>query len=113
VISTAVGGVVDVLGPAQRNEPEGFSCCPRGLRVASQDEAGFVAGLLRLIDDSPLRRELGECGERFIRANYSKERLLADVAALYEQLLTDSAAPVLAAPPPKVELGKQVIRCAS
>jgi glycosyltransferase involved in cell wall biosynthesis len=113
VISTAVGGVVDLLGQPQE-EDEGLVICPRGLRVASGDTDGLVRGLQRLIDDLPLRRQLGQRGEQFIRTHYSKERLLADMAALYDELLSLQATPASGrAALAEIELGKQVIRCAS
>ncbi len=121
VISTSVGGVVDLLGPQRPSGEPGalatgvarFSICQRGLSVASGDEEGFVSGLNHLINDSLLRRDFGDCGEQFIRANYSKQRLLADMARLYEELLTDGAAARRDEAPRTVDSGKQVMQCAS
>lgn len=88
VIATAVGGVVDLLGDAvSENQNEGYSVCRRGVSVPSNDVEAFAAGLIRLVEDSNLRRELGEQGLAYVTGNYSKERLLDDVRALYSKLL--------------------------
>jgi glycosyltransferase involved in cell wall biosynthesis len=84
VISTGVGGVVDLLGAA---EQEGaFTVCERGLRVASGDAEGFAAGLANLLQNAEMRRTLGEKGRRFVIENYNVNRLLRDVRELYDTL---------------------------
>ncbi len=89
VIATAVGGVVDLLGEAvSENQNEGYSVCRRGVSVPSNDVEAFAAGLIRLVEDSHLRRELGEQGLAYVTGNYSKERLFNDVRALYSELLS-------------------------
>ena len=93
VIATAVGGVVDLLGAKVSAQPGRFTIHERGLSVASGDAEGFAKGLDYLIANQSLRRELGERGQEFVSQNYTKERLLADMAALYAELLeVDSAA---------------------
>ncbi|HYO90971.1 MAG TPA: glycosyltransferase, partial [Pyrinomonadaceae bacterium] len=99
VIATAVGGVVDLLGEpltrsSSRNESQagtregdGFVVCERGVRVSPNQEEAFCAGLARLVAEQDLRRELGERGRRFVERQYSKERLLADVIKLYDELI--------------------------
>jgi glycosyltransferase involved in cell wall biosynthesis len=89
VISTAVGGVVDLLGQTlSEGRDGGFVVCERGVRVRPDDARGFAAGLAQLIADESLRREIGERGLQFVLAHYSKERLLADIKSLYADLLT-------------------------
>ena len=85
VIATAVGGVVDLAGP-EVEAAEGYQVCERGVLVEPQNAESFALGLARLIDDGGLRRELGGRGHKFIVQNYSKERLLRDVAELYAHL---------------------------
>jgi glycosyltransferase involved in cell wall biosynthesis len=88
VISTAVGGVVDLLGaPVSHEASASFQTCERGLRVPANDATAFAAGLRRLVEDSDLRQTLGERGLAFVQRNYSKERLLENVRALYADLL--------------------------
>lgn len=100
VISTAVGGVVDLLGDAVRtgngsdrptasSEPSAaFTVCERGISVPPDDAHAFAAGLAHLVADAALRRETGERGLQFVTAQYSKERLLQDIKSLYADLLT-------------------------
>ena len=88
-ISTAVGGVVDVLGAVQQRVSEDgaiYEIRERGITAASNDEAGFAAGLRRLVNDAALRDELAARGRAFAHATYSKERLIADMIALYREL---------------------------
>jgi glycosyltransferase involved in cell wall biosynthesis len=88
VISTAVGGVVDLLGDPISEKPGAlFLTCQRGVSVPPNDAAAFADGLGRLVDDPTLRREIGERGLQFVQSNYSKDRLLEDESALYAELL--------------------------
>ncbi|HXG85331.1 MAG TPA: glycosyltransferase [Pyrinomonadaceae bacterium] len=86
VISTEVGGVVDLLGAAQAEE-DGFKICERGVLVDSNDATGFCDGLIRLAKDSQLRTRAGANGKKFVRENYSKERLIHDIQKLYRDLI--------------------------
>src|SRR3989440_10579853 len=87
VMATAVGGVVDLLGARVSAQPERFTLHERGLAVAIGDAKGFAKGLDYLIANQSLRGELGERGHAFVSRNYAKERLLADMTALYAELL--------------------------
>jgi glycosyltransferase involved in cell wall biosynthesis len=99
VIATAVGGVVDLLGETgSENQNESYSVCRRGVSVPSDDVEAFAAGLIRLVEDSVLRRELGERGLAYVTCNHSKERLLNEVRALYNELLKRSPLPAEARP---------------
>jgi glycosyltransferase involved in cell wall biosynthesis len=88
VIATTVGGVVDLLGePQDTRQEEDYTLHRRGLGVKSNDAAGFASGLLHLIQNSGLRHRLGDEGQEYVVAHYSKERLLDDIRGLYKQLL--------------------------
>ena len=88
VISTAVGGVVDLLGAPNRKDPDAsFWVCPRGIGVVPGDPLAFAAGLAFLVEDATLRRETGERGLQFVAAYYSNERLIEDIRNLYVDLL--------------------------
>jgi len=88
IISTAVGGVIDLLGnPIPQESDTPFVMCQRGLGIPANNAVAFAAGLERLVTDSKLRREIGERGLQFVESNYSKDRLLEDVSALYKELL--------------------------
>ena len=86
VISTAVGGVVDLLGE-RREEHDGFAVCERGIAVASGDAAGFARGLIYLAKNERLRFSLAENGRDFVHKIYSKERLIEDIRSLYRRLI--------------------------
>jgi glycosyltransferase involved in cell wall biosynthesis len=85
VISTSVGGVVDLLGEIE-TEKDGFVVCRRGLRTASGDHESFYKGLIYLAENEALRDRTSAAGKRFIEENYSKERLVGDIKRLYEKL---------------------------
>jgi len=86
-ISTVVGGVVDVLGAVVERlgerTSEGYEIRERGITAASNDDAGFAAGLRRLLTDAALRQTLAERGRAYARTTYSKERLIADIIRIY------------------------------
>lgn len=85
VISTAVGGVVDLLGKVVEKK-SGFQICERGISAASGDAEGFCEGLRHLVDDAALRETFGRRGREFVEKNYGKSRLVEDIAALYRGL---------------------------
>ena len=100
VISTAVGGVIDLLGdPIPQESDSPFVMCQRGLGIPPNDAAAFAAGLVRLVEDSELRREIGKRGLQFVESNYSKDRLLENVSALYNDLLSGKTTSVKAHSP--------------
>lgn len=86
VISTAVGGTIDLLG-ASASKIKNFAVAARGVLTESENAAAFVDGLAVLIENQNLREKLAESGEQFVRAKYSKERLLSDIEKLYRELL--------------------------
>ncbi|MEP6568712.1 MAG: glycosyltransferase [Acidobacteriota bacterium] len=95
VIATAVGGVVDLLGSCNitafaatdAKAGDGYVICEHGVAVRSHDVDAFTRGLRFLVEAETLRREMGERGRLYVEQNHSKERLVADVVALYEELL--------------------------
>jgi glycosyltransferase involved in cell wall biosynthesis len=88
VISTTVGGVVDLLGPVTAVTEAGeYDVHRRGIGVPSGDVEAFGAGLSRLIHDKSLREEFGARGLEFVQVNYSKERLIEDIKTLYGELM--------------------------
>jgi glycosyltransferase involved in cell wall biosynthesis len=94
VVATAVGGVVDLVGRPVENEAAtaigeaAYTVCERGVRVRGGDAEAFCEALRLLVVDEQLRRELGERGRAFVTKHYSKERLVADVLNLYEELMS-------------------------
>jgi glycosyltransferase involved in cell wall biosynthesis len=94
VVATAVGGVVDLVGRPVENKSAAaggeaaYTVCERGVRVATGDAEAFADALQLLVSDEELRRALGERGRAFVAEHYSKERLVADVLNLYEELMS-------------------------
>ena len=87
VISTSVGGVVDLLGPIlSEDAEERYVICERGIGVPAGNSEAFASALTLLVRDDALRREIGEAGLQFVSSRYSKDRLLDDVRQLYEDL---------------------------
>jgi glycosyltransferase involved in cell wall biosynthesis len=94
VVATLVGGVGDLLGDKVSDPSErGFAVHERGLGVTSNAES-FAQALDYLVANEDLRRDLGRRGQAFVLKNYAKERLLADVSALYAELLSGESARV-------------------
>lgn len=90
VISTSVGGVDDLLGPLQERVIEGeavYERRVRGISVASGQALSFAAGLERILRDPSLRQEITMAGRAFVRSAHSMDRLVAEVAALYRDIL--------------------------
>ena len=90
VISTEVGGVADLLGAARPdadNGDSGYTLRCRGVAVAAGDAKAFCRGLVRLVGDCGLRQALGRNGRAFVERHCSKDRLICDMVALYEELL--------------------------
>ena len=75
VLSTAVGGVPDLLGE------------DRGAMVPHGDVQAFAGALSRLAADQGLRARLAAAGRAFVHERYAKERLVRDIRELYERLL--------------------------
>ncbi len=84
-LSTAVGGVVDLLGDVQ-TEIEGFSICERGIRVKLNEVEGFYNGLIYLAKNGKLRKRFGKLGREFVFSKYSKEMLISNLQSLYVEL---------------------------
>ncbi len=89
VISTAVGGVVDLLGEIVENKKD-FQICERGIGVVSGDADALFNGLIHLAKEEDLRKTLGANGKEFVLNNYSKARLTKDIINLYRNLNPNS-----------------------
>ena len=87
-VSTAVGGVGDLLGRRENQEiPSGsFQVGERGLLVQDGDAKGLAAALEALVQDPTLRKRLAENGRIYVAERYGHARLLQDVSELYDRL---------------------------
>ena len=85
VAASCVGGVPDLLGPETAQAPEGYSLRERGLTAPKGSAQGLTRALARLMDEAGLAQGLGAALKEYVWANHAKERLVADIAALYEE----------------------------
>jgi glycosyltransferase involved in cell wall biosynthesis len=85
VISTEVGGVVDLLGNTE-HETNDFKVRERGISVESNNETAYFRGLEHLVKNTELKRQFEKKGLEFVNQKYSKERLLQDIANLYRKI---------------------------
>ena len=93
VVATMVGGVSDLLGDKVNDNAElRFAVHERGLAVSSGDVEGFANAVNFLVGDKALRQELGERGRAFVLQRFAKDRLVADMSALYAELLNGERA---------------------
>lgn len=74
-VSTDVGGVRDVVNEAV------------GLLAPFGDARALATHVLSLLDDSGLRRQMGDAGRQSVVGRYGLTRLVDDVDALYRELL--------------------------
>ena len=109
VISTAVGGVVDLLGEvAGKQQNRGYVVCKRGISVKANDAEGFGDGLARIVGDVELRHQIAINGQHYVAQHHSKERLLDDIRSLYEDLLKSSSQPQRVVDAARPLEGKQI-----
>jgi glycosyltransferase involved in cell wall biosynthesis len=78
VIASRVGGNVELV-------QDGVT----GILVPSEDSAALSGALLKLLSEPALARSLAQAGHDFTIRNFSFERLVQDVDALYTELLND------------------------
>lgn len=75
-VATRVGGVAEVV-------EDGTT----GLLVPAADVDAFAGALVRLANESRLRREMGRRAREKVFREFSAERLLSDIDALYRELV--------------------------
>jgi glycosyltransferase involved in cell wall biosynthesis len=89
VISTAVGGVKDLLGETIKQQ-DGFRVCERGIAIDGRSPSDYSKGLIYLAKSEKLRKSLGATGHFFVNTRYSKKRLVDDIKQLYRSLTAES-----------------------
>jgi glycosyltransferase involved in cell wall biosynthesis len=91
VVATSVGGVVDLLGEDLKSSNNGdYSINEHGILVKPNDAESFCNAIIELVEDRDLRESIGLRGRLFVETHYSKERLISDIATLYDELLKPS-----------------------
>jgi glycosyltransferase involved in cell wall biosynthesis len=86
VVSTEVGGVVDLMGSVVSREGA-IKICERGVMVPPSDAASLQHAVECLIADPALRRQTAETGRQYVRRWYSANRLVGDMESLYTEVL--------------------------
>jgi glycosyltransferase involved in cell wall biosynthesis len=92
VVATRVGGVIDLLGEELSSDNGGWKICERGMAVQPNDAESFAEALEFLIEREIVRRETATRGRMFVETAYSKQRLVADIKNLYDELLAGAKA---------------------
>ena len=67
-----------------------------GYLVDAFDSNGLADGVARLLEDDDLRTKFGENGKRHVDPNFRAEKMVADIAEVYEMLLKKHAARIAA-----------------
>jgi glycosyltransferase involved in cell wall biosynthesis len=76
VVATSVGGVPDVVRDGKT-----------GLLAPAGDPRAVAMQIAALLDDSSRAAAMGRAGREWVRDRYSVQRLVADTASLYRELL--------------------------
>jgi glycosyltransferase involved in cell wall biosynthesis len=76
VVATRVGGVGELVGDS-------------GLLTDVDDARALALGVRRLLDDRAMAARLGQRGRSRVVPAFSRERLVADIDALYQRLLAE------------------------
>lgn len=87
VVATGVGGVPDLLGEAagalRPQAEQAFRTLERGVLVARQCSDAFASALTHALRDSRLRSQIGMRAREFVRNQFSREKLVANIEKLY------------------------------
>jgi glycosyltransferase involved in cell wall biosynthesis len=79
VVSTRVGGISDVV-------IEGESA----LLSDVNDVDGFARHLIQLVEDNALRKRMSNMGQTFVMEHFNYNRLVKDMAGVYDKLLNNA-----------------------
>ena len=83
VVSTAVGGVPDLLGEIQATGSAGCGLTANGILIPSEDARMLARALIFLAENDELRQKMGVQAQESVVARYSLERLVKDIETLY------------------------------
>jgi glycosyltransferase involved in cell wall biosynthesis len=77
IAATTAGGIPEVVVDGEN-----------GLLVPPRDHAALAGAIVRLLNDQPLRRQMGEAGLARVRSRFTVERMVAGTAAAYAEVKT-------------------------
>ena len=75
IAATSAGGIPEVVVDGEN-----------GLLVPPRDHAALAGAIVRLLNDQPLRRQMGEAGLARVRSRFTVERMVAGTADVYERV---------------------------
>ena len=75
VVATAVGGIPEVVVDGET-----------GFLVAPRDHEAMARAIVRLLNDEPLRRRMGEAGRARAVARFSAERMVQETLRVYQRV---------------------------
>ncbi len=78
-VATDVGGVRDVVSHES------------GIVVPAGDPESLAQGISALVRDTEMRQAMGEGAQKHVTARFSRDRLLRDTAAIYQELAVSRA----------------------
>jgi glycosyltransferase involved in cell wall biosynthesis len=84
VVTTAVGGVPDLIGSVMEKKPGGFQIGKRGLILPSGNAEALAGALLFVLENREELKPMIQCAKEFVFASFSQQRLLNDIKTLYE-----------------------------
>jgi glycosyltransferase involved in cell wall biosynthesis len=84
-VAINVGGMPDLMA-GKPQERRGFDVFANGIMVYPRDVATFANAVNMLLQDAPLRAQMGDTGKEFALERFSKERLVDDLESLYQKL---------------------------
>ena len=76
IVSTRVGGISDIVAEGKT-----------GLLSGIHDTDAFCANLLQLVENEALRQQMGATSSQYVLERFSYQRLVNDMAAVYNELL--------------------------
>jgi len=92
VISTDAGGVLDLIGPRRsKYDLDGFEVCQRGLICRQGDANGLTKGIKFILMNSGFRQEISNVARKFVRRDYSEDRLLTEIESIYLSLIKEQS----------------------
>ena len=89
----ALANQVPVVQPRHGAFPELIEATGGGLLVEPDDPAALARGLYQLLRNPPLRRQLGEDGQKAVFARFTADRMARETAAVLQQYHQPNSTP--------------------
>jgi len=89
VVATSVGGGPDLIGRITDTNASGFQVAENGILVPINNHEALAGALLYLTKPSDIIYDRTIHAHEFVMKNYSKDRLLNDIKAMYAEMLSN------------------------